>query len=109
MITHNIIVPHSSEPSPPGRLLSKLALAFVLDLVRVSELILYARAPGPGNSSLRFSGHTHISHVGLPWCLSGKGSPLQERGVLSLGQENPLEKEMATHSSIQFSSVAQSL
>ena len=34
--------------------------------------------------------------------------PQQERRVLSLGQENPLEKEMATHSGIQFSSVAQS-
>ena len=39
---------------------------------------------------------------GLPWWLSGKESawnPL-ERRVRSLGQENPLEKGMATHSSI---------
>ena len=34
---------------------------------------------------------------------SGKASPvqeMQEMGVLSLGQKDPLEKEMATHSSI---------
>ena len=40
---------------------------------------------------------------GLPWWLSGKGSillPMQEMQVPSLGGEDPLEKEMATHSSI---------
>ena len=40
---------------------------------------------------------------GLPWWLSGKGSillPMQEMQVPSLGGEDPLEKEMATHSNI---------
>jgi len=36
---------------------------------------------------------------GLPWWLSGKES-VQEMQVQTLGQEDPLEKEMATHSSI---------
>ena len=40
----------------------------------------------------------------LPWCLSSKESScnvgdLQEMWVLSLGQEDPLEKGIATHSS----------
>ena len=35
----------------------------------------------------------------LPWWLRGKESTCQCR-VISLGQEDPLEKEMATHSSI---------
>ena len=39
---------------------------------------------------------------GLPWWLSGKRihPPMQEMQVQSLGQEDPLEKEMATHSSV---------
>ena len=39
---------------------------------------------------------------GLPWWLSGKRihHSMQEMGVRSLGQEDPLEKEMAPHSSI---------
>ena len=37
----------------------------------------------------------------LPWWLNGKESPAkQETWVQSLGLEDPLEKEMATHSSI---------
>ena len=36
---------------------------------------------------------------GLPWWLIGKES-VQEMQVRTLGQEDPLEKEMATHSSI---------
>ena len=42
------------------------------------------------------------STIGLPWCLSGKRICLlrQETWVRSLGWEDPLEKEMATHSSI---------
>ena len=38
----------------------------------------------------------------LPWWLSGKEPHLlmQEAWVQSLGQEDPLEKEMTTHSSI---------
>ena len=41
-------------------------------------------------------------YVGLPWWLSSKKSRLsiQETQVRSLGWEDPLEKEMATHSSI---------
>ena len=35
---------------------------------------------------------------GLPWCLSLPA--MRETRVQSLGQEDPLEKEMATHSSI---------
>ena len=40
--------------------------------------------------------------MGLPWVkILVKNLPaLQETWVLSLGQEDPLEKEMATHSSI---------
>ena len=38
---------------------------------------------------------------GLPWWLSGKVKLLmQEMWVPSLGREDPVEKEMATHSSI---------
>ena len=39
---------------------------------------------------------------GLPWWLGRKRShlPMLETRVWSLGQEDPLEKEMATHSSI---------
>ena len=38
--------------------------------------------------------------LGLPWWLDAKVSaPMQETQVQSLGQEDPLEKEMATHSS----------
>ena len=36
----------------------------------------------------------------LPWWLSGKESACQCRRLRFLGRENPLEKEMATHSSI---------
>ena len=41
-------------------------------------------------------------HLTLPWWLSGKRVrlPMQEPWVWSLGQEDPLEKEMATHSNI---------
>ena len=47
----------------------------------------------------------HSSSQGLPRWLSGKKYPpamqeIQEMWVQSLGQEDPLEKEMATHSSI---------
>ena len=38
--------------------------------------------------------------TGLPWWLSGKEFlPMQETRVGSLGWEDPLEEEMATHSS----------
>ena len=38
---------------------------------------------------------------GLPWWLSGGAHlPMQEMWVRSLGQEDPLEKDMVTHSSI---------
>ena len=37
---------------------------------------------------------------GFPWCLCGKDSACKKMRVWSLGQEDPLEKEMATHSSI---------
>ena len=42
--------------------------------------------------------------MGLPRCLSGEVSggslPMRETRVPSLGQEDPLEKEMITHSTI---------
>ena len=42
--------------------------------------------------------------IGLPWWLSGKEclsvQEMQEPWVRSLGQEDPLEKEMATHSNV---------
>ena len=45
-----------------------------------------------------------LTEEGLPWWLSSKESScsvgdLQEMWVLSLGQEDPLEKGIATHSS----------
>ena len=36
---------------------------------------------------------------GLPWWLSGEESAKQELLVRSLGGEDPLQQEMATHSS----------
>ena len=40
-------------------------------------------------------------YIGLPWWFSDKESTCnQEMGVRSMAQEDPLEKEMATHSSI---------
>ena len=39
--------------------------------------------------------------MGLPWWLSSEESPaMQEKWVQSLSQEDPLEKEIATHSNI---------
>ena len=38
--------------------------------------------------------------MGLPWWLSVKESAMQEMQFQSLGGEDPLENEMATHSSI---------
>ena len=36
----------------------------------------------------------------LPWWLSGICLPIQETQVQSLGQEDPLQKEIATHFSL---------
>ena len=46
------------------------------------------------------SSHTHTQE--FPRLFSGKKNPpaMQESWLRSLGQENPLEKEMATYSSI---------
>ena len=45
--------------------------------------------------------HTHALRAGLPWWLSGRLCPPgQETRVLFLGQEDPLEEDMATHFSI---------
>ena len=47
-----------------------------------------------------------VTHVGFPWRLSSKKKssclylPMKEMQVQPLGREDPLEKEMATHSSI---------
>ena len=45
-----------------------------------------------------------VQIIRLPWWLSSKASTcnagVQETRVQSLGQEDPLEKEMATHSSV---------
>ena len=38
--------------------------------------------------------------MGLPWWLSGDPPAMQETCVLPLGWDDPLEKGMATHSSI---------
>ena len=59
----------------------------------------------PGISPNQSFLKTNKRSVGLPWWFSGKDSAchvgdLQEMQVQSLGQEDPLEKEMATHSSI---------
>ena len=47
-------------------------------------------------------------YTGLPWRRSGKepALPMQETWVPSLGWEDPLEKEMATHSSILVCRIA---
>ena len=45
--------------------------------------------------------YAKLSHFGLPWWLMVKNLPaMRETWVRSLGQEDPLEKGMATHSSI---------
>ena len=46
--------------------------------------------------------HLIVAYKGLPRWLSGKRIhwPMQETWVQSLGQEDPLEEEMATHSNI---------
>ena len=47
-----------------------------------------------------------VTHVGFPWRLSSKKKssclylPMKEMQVQPLGREDPLEKEMATHSRI---------
>ena len=45
-----------------------------------------------------------VQIIRLPWWLSSKASTcnagVQETRVQSLGQEDPLEEEMATHSSV---------
>ena len=48
------------------------------------------------------SSHTHTHTQEFPRLFSGKKNPpaMQESWLRSLGQENPLEKEMATYSSI---------
>ena len=62
---------------------------------RVTQVVAYYRV------SFFFRGWV-IRHCGLPWRLSRKESalPVQEMWVWSLGQEDPLEDEMATYSSI---------
>ena len=53
----------------------------------------------PGEYSLILV--TTVSLPGLPWCQTVKNLPvMEETKVQSLGQEDPLEKGMATHSSI---------
>ena len=41
-----------------------------------------------------------MSMLGFPWWFSSEESACQNLHVRSLGREDPLEKEMATHSSI---------
>ena len=42
-----------------------------------------------------------LKYLEFPWCLMIKNPPvMQETWVRSLGREDPLEKGMATHSSI---------
>ena len=59
--------------------------------------------PGSGRSPREENGNP-LQYWGLPRWLRGKESPtvqeLQETQFRSLGQEDPLEAEMATHSSI---------
>ena len=50
---------------------------------------------------LKESDTTERLHLGFPGSSDGKRLPtMRETWVRSLGQEDPLEKEMATHSSI---------
>ena len=62
---------------------------------------LYVSSPFVGTPGFR--GPT-LTHYGLPRWLSGKDSPANagdtEICVQSLGQKDPLEQEMETHSSI---------
>jgi len=45
--------------------------------------------------------YAHMKIYGFPWWLSVKNlSAVQETQVRSLGQDDPLDKEMATHSNI---------
>ena len=53
------------------------------------------------HSFLKFNILAKSNYLWLPWWLSGKESACQFRKCgLTLGQEDPVEKEMATHSSI---------
>ena len=53
------------------------------------------------SESSKFSTQIVEEHIGFPGGSVVKNLPImQETGVQSLGQEDPLEKEMATHSSI---------
>ena len=63
------------------------------------EVAIYSAVLG---KSERFGGSSNL-RAGLPQWASGKESirlPMQEMQVQSLVQEDPLDKEMATHSSI---------
>ena len=42
----------------------------------------------------------YVKYLGIFWCQMVKSLPAIQTGVQSLGQEGPLEKETATHSSI---------
>ena len=61
------------------------------------------KSPGEGNgNSLQYSCLENSMDRGAWWATvhGVTKSPMKETRVLSLGWENPLEKEMATHSSI---------
>ena len=64
----------------------------------------HAAIHGVAKSQTRLSDKTELNRTGLPRWLSSKEFPCQHgrcrRQFLSLGQEDPLEKGMATHSSI---------
>ena len=42
----------------------------------------------------------YVRYLGISWCRMVKSLPAMQTGVQSLGQEGPLEKETAIHSSI---------
>ena len=72
----------------------------VYQVVREESSIRYARHLMPSNWMTLHKGY-HSNHQALPCWLSCTDPPaLQETQVWSLGWEDPLEKEMATHSRI---------
>ena len=61
----------------------------------------WATVHGVAKSQTRLSDFTHSEHLDSVVAQTVKNPPaMWETRVLSLGQEDPLEKEMATHSSI---------
>ena len=88
-----------NEAGTEDRKWQKMGGDTVYQVVREQSSVRYARHLMPLNWMTLHKGY-HSNHHALPCWLSCKDPPaLQETQVWSLGWEDPLEKEMATHSS----------